>query len=270
MLALAGTARAQTQVIEPSLAEAKAVGLKVLGILDDSTGQWIADATVRDTVGNEVHTTRAGIAALNNLAVLYGFYFLEIRKEGYAPRRIKLRADSASEFMVALSPRALGEATALPALVTTAMTRLDRDLGQRDGFIHRCELGAKCIGRADLDLHPTQKLADLLSVTRGIHRSCTGSAQLRTSAIEDVPTCTVEMLESLPTNVRHPYCAPNYFIDGILWNARTGKGSGQSQIERTFDSSRISSMEIYLANEPTPPRFVIPGSKCGAIVIWTR
>ncbi len=275
MLVCAGVARAQTtrdSVVppQPSLAQVKAMGLKLLGVLDDSTGAWVADATVRDTVGNEVRTTRNGLAALNNLAAVYGFYFLEIRKEGYAPRRIKLRADSASEFMVALTPRALGDATALPAVVTTAAARLDRDDGQRDGFIRRCELGAKCIGRRELDLHPTQKLADLLSNTRGIHRTCTSAARLRGSPVDDVPICLVEMFESLPTDVRHPYCAPNYFVDGILWNPRTGNGNSQAQLDRALDTSRIASMEVYLANEPTPARFVVPGSKCGAIVIWTR
>jgi hypothetical protein len=82
--------RDSTSRAQPSLEQAKAMGLELLGILDDSTGAWIADATVRDTVGNEVHTTRSGLAALNTLAALYGFYFLEIRKEGYTPQHPRL------------------------------------------------------------------------------------------------------------------------------------------------------------------------------------
>jgi hypothetical protein len=101
-------------------------------------------------------------------------------------------------------------------------------------------------------------------------RSRRESGTPRTNALDDVPSCVIEMLESVPKDVRHPYCVPNYFLNGFPWSSVTGQGNSQTQIDKFTNASTIAGIEVYRASEPTPARFLVPGSSCGAIVVWTR
>src|SRR6185312_6643728 len=77
-----------------SVDAAKAAGMKLLGLYDNDDGHWIAGATIRDTLGYEAVTSRIGVAALNALTPIAGYYLLEIRKPGYSPRFLRLRDDT--------------------------------------------------------------------------------------------------------------------------------------------------------------------------------
>lgn len=274
-------------VVVTTAREATALGIRLIAVMDDSTGAWLENVVIRDTLGHEVRTSKTGLATLNLLSEVYGYYILEARREGYEPRRLKLRADTAKEVMVSLKPRRLSAATGLPAVVVTERASLRLNDGAREGFAQRCDMGARCVGPAEIDRHPTQPIADLLAATDGIHRMCTGSNSigpdpnamwekqlkssraLRTNALDEVPTCRIEMLESLPKNVAHPYCVPNFLINGIpLPDSATD--TGQTYIDKFFTGEKIAGIEVYPANEPAPARFVISGSTCGTIVIWTR
>lgn len=280
---------ARVVVTPKSANEAHSLGIKLLGVFDEQSGKWIEGAVVRDTLGHEARTSQAGVAALNVLAGVMGYYLIEIRKEGYAPKQLRLR-DSTSEFMVALTPQPLGSATNLPAVVTTAAATLRSDAGLGDGFAHRCELGARCVGRGEVDRHPTMHLPDLLAQVEGIHRTCTGSTgqgpdpnalalsprmssrALTANAIDVAPTCKIEMREVLPKNVAHPFCVPTYFLNGLPLTpgGRIGSVEAQTLIDKLADPSNITGIEVYPASEPTPLRFQMAASGCGAVVVWTR
>lgn len=245
--------------------------LRLLGVYDAVTGDWIQRATVRDTLGVETQTSRAGVAALNVLTPIAGFYLLEIRKEGYQPRRIRILADSVKEFMIALSPNPLGNAAQLPAMIVTERQRLTDDPGERRGFFDRCQMkGVSCIGRAIMDKRPTAYLAQLLSQTDGIHRQC---AMRRRGLVfnpaqqPDVDPATVEgcMIEMRST--AGVLCTPTYIVNGFEWPP-LGQ-SVQTLIDRHFPPRLIEGIEVYPANGPRPQRFESP-SGCGIIVIWTR
>lgn len=111
---------------------------RLIGVLDAQTGDWIDRAVVRDTLGDETTTTRFGVATLNVLNAIAGYYLIEVRKEGHAPRRLRLRADTTFEIILPLQPNALGSATQLPAMVTTERRRMYQDAGERRGFLERC------------------------------------------------------------------------------------------------------------------------------------
>jgi hypothetical protein len=248
--------------------------LRLIGVLDAKTGDWINRAIVRDTLGTETQTTRYGVATLNVLTPIAGFYLLEIRKEGYIPRRVRLRADTSYQLMFALQPNPLGDATQLPAVVTTARQRLERDPGEYSGFFDRCQVkSVQCVGLGDIDRRPTANLDVMLANKAGLHRECRQKARRTTgrkgqaSAFdEDVGSCIIMMHTASPPPT---YCVPTYFVDGYEWFPVDG--APQGEIDKYFPPLRIAGIEVYLTKEPVPPRFetlAFPG--CGTIVIWTR
>ncbi len=251
-----------------SEAEAVAAGVKLLGVFDATTGSWVDRATVRDTLGNQTLTSNIGVAALSVLEPVLGQYLIEIRKEGYSPQLYKFKADTAAEFLVGLTPNPLGKATALPAVVTTESRRLiGLDPGQREGFFTRCGMSVvECVGRKDLDLHPTGHLVDLLSRKEGVTRMC--STVSRPSFSSAKPQyflhCQAQMLDA----VNGGYCSPTYFLNGFEWS--TLGGQGQDQLDQFLIPKHIAGMEVYLPDMPRPGRFEIPGANCGAVVIWTQ
>ena len=263
-----------------SAREAVALGVKLFGIYDRDTGEWIERAVVRDTLGHEFLSSKLGIVALNAFAPVLGAYLLEVRKAGYQTQRVRIPENTA-EFMIALEPDPAG-ATRLPAVVTEARVSLKSDPGLADGFFRRCEGGVKCVGRRDLDLHPTAGLPDLVGRVNGIHLQCavpmpvnkvrTGPRDIRNNAIDYSSECGIRMLKSLP-DANDPYCAPTYFLNGIPWNPTGGTGDSQEQLGQTLTPNVIAGIEVYLPNDPKPVRFEIPpkaGPRCGSVVIWTR
>jgi hypothetical protein len=248
--------------------------LRLIGVLDAKTGDWVDHAVLRDTLGDETYTTRFGVGTLNVLTPIAGFYLLEIRKEGYAPRRVRLRADTSYQLMFALEPNPLGNAVKLPAVVTTERQRLQDDAGERRGFFERCQMKTvQCVGRVDLDKDPTGALDTMLHMKDGIHLEClaTDHGPVFTPAAEQKPDdqlfgCPIKMRSATPPP---EYCTPTFFVDGFEWLALAGRS--QAQIDQFLPPKRIEGIEVYLANQPHPPRFAPPiTGGCGAIVIWTR
>jgi hypothetical protein len=248
--------------------------LRLIGVLDAKTGDWINRAIVRDTLGTETQTTRYGVATLNVLTPIAGYYIIEIRKDGYIPRRIRLRADTSYQLMFALEPNPLGNATQLPTVVVTDQQRLQRDLGERGGFFTRCQTKTvQCVGVAELDRRPTGYLDNMLSMKMGVHRACIANDHGPVLNPAPQPVfegellgCLIQMRSAQPPP---PYCTPSYFVDGFEWVPLAGRAQGQ--IDQFLPPKRIAGIEVYLANDPRPARFSTSlFAACGAIVIWTR
>ena len=263
-----------------SVRDAVALGVKLFGISNRDTGEWIERAIVRDTLGHELVSPKSGIVALNALTPVLGFYLLEVRKPGYQTQRVRIPENTA-EFIIALEPDPVGAVT-LPAVVTEARVSLKSDPGLSDGFFRRCEAGVKCVGRRDLDLHPTAGLPEMLSHVNGVHVECavpmpvnkvrTGPRDIRNNAIDYVSECGIRMLKSLP-DANDSYCAPTYFVDGVPWNPTGAPGDTQAQLSKTLAPADIAGIEVYLPNDQKPVRFEIPpkaGPRCGSVVIWRR
>lgn len=252
-----------------SVAAAEAAGVKLLGVFDANTGEWLSHAVVRDTLGRETLTSDGGVVALAVLQPVLGQYMLEIRKEGYAPQRFKLRADTAAEFLVSLMPNPLGKATQLPAVITTdSRRRLAEDPGAREGFFARCSLVVvECVGQVDLDKHPTARIADLLDRKPGITRICPSVKHAlsgRAQGADQIPTCFAQMQSEIGG-----FCEPTVFVDGFQWALLAGV-SIQQQLDQFLNPNNISGMEVYLPSMPRPARYEVPLSNCGAVVIWTQ
>jgi hypothetical protein len=244
-----------------TVAGAEAAGMKLLGVFDATTGEWIHGATVRDTLGDQTVTSDVGVASLEVLSPLLRVYMLEIRKEGYAPAHFKLRADTASEFLVSLTRNPLGQAKSLPGMVTTARQSLNEDPGLREGFFKRCQLAPDvCIGRRILDAHPTGHLADVVGNLPGIRRACPPERSLT--------ACWFQMLKFPIEPYPNEHCIPTFYLNGNEWAALGGQT--QAQLDQFFVPEHIEGIEVYLSGQPRPLRWTIPGSSCGVVVIWTR
>lgn len=256
-------------------------GVKLLAIYDRNTGEWVERAVVRDTLGHELLSSKAGLVALNALSPILGAYFLEVSKPGYQTQRVRIAENAGAEFMIALEPVALG-ATTLPAVVTTEKASLASDAGTSDGFLRRCAAGVKCVGRNALDSHPTEGLPEILGRVNGIHRQCsaplppnrlkTGPRDIRHNALDYSSECGIRMLKNIP-EARDQYCAPTYYLNGARWNPSGGVGDSQAQLGKVLIGSIIAGIEVYLPNDPKPVRFETPPSateRCGSVVIWTR
>ena len=271
-----------TTVTRPTNArEAVALGVKLLGIYDRDTGEWIERAVVRDTLGHELLSSKSGVVVLNGLVPVLGAYLLEVRKPGYQAQRVRIPENAGGEFMIALEPDAIG-ATKLPAVVTEARVSLASDPGTADGFFRRCEAGVKCVGRRDFDLRPTAGLSELLGRLNGIHVQCatplpankvrTGPRDVRNNALDYSSECGIQMLKSVPEG-KDPYCAPTYFLNGMPWNPTGGMGTSQAQLSKVLTPAVLAGIEVYLPNDPKPVRFEAPPSaveRCGSVVFWTR
>lgn len=264
------TAKAQIDTIR-SISQAEAAGLKLIGVYDVSTGDWIDHATIRDTLGGETVTSTIGVAALDALTPIAGFYMIEVRKPGYAPRRMMLRADGPAEQMLALQRNPLGSSAVLPAVIVTDRRRLMDDPGLRRGFFDRCQVkGVSCVGRRVLDLHPVGGLSDLLSHVDGVHRDCLRAdhgplfnPEPKVAIDPGLMGCLIQMRPLSGTR----YCTPTYYINGFEWNPLDG--TSQAQIDQFLAPSTIEGIEVYLATTPHPGRFE-GGRGCGEVVVWTR
>jgi len=259
-------------IVKPASArEAMQLGLKLIGVFDDSTGQWVDRAVVRDTLGHETTTSSIGVATLNALTPLAGYFVLEVRKPGYQSAHLRLRADTSTQFMVALHSNPLG-ATQLAPVVTTARAQMQADPGLSEGFATRCQIGAACVGPADIARRPTAVISDLLAQTQGVHRNCTGTdgirgSRFRTDGLSEVAACKITMNAPTVTGT----CDPYYFVNGMLWETKTGNGDMQAQIEKAIGFDRLTGIEVYLTDQAKPPKFDVRiPAPCGAIVLWTR
>jgi hypothetical protein len=258
----------------PALHDAELAGLKVLGVYDDSTGAWISGAVIRDTLGHEIATSRIGVASLNALAALGGFYLLEVTKPGYLPRRLMLRADTTAEFMIALEPRRLGSAS-LAAVKVTAEFRLDRDAGMRDGFTRRCaDAVIECVGPKVLDRPTLSTIRDALKGLSTVHEDCTVPREGPVFSPRRVTADGFDQLNGCVLKMHGRFggakgCVPTYFVNGYEWTPLGGLS--EAQLNTYFMQAGLAGVEVYDANAPRPARFE-PGkhTECGVIVLWTR
>ncbi|HEY4219299.1 MAG TPA: carboxypeptidase-like regulatory domain-containing protein [Gemmatimonadaceae bacterium] len=265
------------------VARVQAEAEKLLGVYDNGDGEWVAGATIRDTLGNEAQTSRLGVAPLTDLMPIAGYYMLEIRKPGYSPGFVRLRDDTTSQILTALAKNPLGNSS-LPTTVVTAENRFVNDPGQQAGFIYRCGTGMiSCIGRGDLDKKKTGNLDNFLEHVDGIVRNCT-AAMVRPELAPTSPrggpppdvapgaeasggSCPLRMREL--KNAASQTCIPNYVIDGFAWR-QFGEDT-QADLDQFLKSATIQGIEVYLPGHPTPKRFdPEPFSECGVIVIWTK
>ncbi|HEY4129493.1 MAG TPA: hypothetical protein VGM50_02695 [Gemmatimonadaceae bacterium] len=258
-LVLSFAARANAQARDSST-----IAPRILGIYDAKTGAPIAGVQVRDGFsGDFAMSTTTGTVLLSFVTFRGVAAVVELKKLGYAPKRLYLDRDDNTPLTEVLEP-----VPTLAPMVTTEKYRLDRDLGQRDGFDTRCAAkNITCVRDSALVAHPLLNVADFLiqapGVTIGSCGMAPGSGNGRRSA-----QCGHVAMHSLIS--ADPYCQPTFYIDGYEWNsgAPIDLTPGQPAVA-PFKPTNIKGIEVYLPEQSRPMRFA-GNPNCGAVVMWTR
>jgi hypothetical protein len=259
-----------TQVADGDVATPKFVRLGI--VYDSVTQEVIANAIVRDrNTGNFVRTSASGHFALTPTFVKETGAYLEVMAPGYEKVGPFLVDPTASPMIEA---KMVKVATSLPAMVTTEKYRVDRDLGQREGFAMRCRSGhVDCTDEETLVAHPTWTLYDFIKKAEGVQPWCGDSpvkfAKLNPQLLQPDPqakktpaTCLAKMTPTSGTG----RCTPTYFLNGFEWAPL----AGESQIDLSgFSPSQLEGIEVYDSIRSRPMRF--GGDPfCGVVVIWTK
>lgn len=233
----------------------------LIGVYDAATGDALSGVQVRDEFsGTYALTSSTGTARMSFLSFRGAASVVRLMKLGYEPKTIII-----AEGDTTPRTEVLERVTTLAPVVTTERYRLDRDLGQWDGFARRCAQHAiTCFADSALAVRASSNMADLLVRATGITIGACGMDKTRNSQCGRV---------SMRSAVIPPaYCEPSIFVDGYLWNPHV-----TSPIDMRpgpppaapFTPSNVKGVEVYPTDEPRPLRFQ-GDPMCGAIVIWTK
>lgn len=250
--------------------------VRIAFVYDADTQEPIVDAQVTDFLTrNSVKTSVTGNFGLYvPTFVKASGALITVKKVGYRQAGpIPVDPESDSLLMVPMQK----VPQELPAVLTTASYRIDRDLGQREGFAARCSvLHTTCLHEDWISGRPAYKLSDFLvnvkaegikpvcgSQTRGVSsiikvRDPSKSKEPRVSS-----QCLAKMQSTGPG-----LCTPTYFVDGQVWSPIRG-AEAQDELDQIFGSLDLKGIEIYRAETARPMRFQ-GDPRCGVIVIWTQ
>ncbi len=251
----------------------------ILGLYDSRSGEPIKGVEVRDSLsGISALTTKDGAVALNFLQPVGPFYLFTVRKEGYEPKKYRIRVDSLHDMTEMLEPHPIGtgndDGVLLPGVNVEGRYRLDTDPGKWEGFTRRCSTRhAECVAELELAKHPSARVYDFLVRSYGIIAECTISklknATLTPSALSKPPrepgskSCLAKMHPSAGTGS----CTPTYIVNGKEWVAHIKPA--QEEIEDFIGPTQMKGIEVYSSEKIRPLSFN-GKPMCGTVVIWTK
>ena len=245
----------------------------LLGVYDARSGDPVQGAVVRDTLGAEASTSADGIVALTYISAIGPYYLIEIRKIGYRPLHLKIRADSLTDRTELLEALPLGSATALPAVVTTGKYNVTLDSGLWNGFSARCTASTvTCFKFDELAAHPSGNIVDFLAKTAMSMPGC-GTTMTRGLAPRRVTAPgnrTIDCVKMRGVGAQAAkLCVPTFYVDGFV---RGYRETTLDQIEQSLKPADVKGIEVYQSGEPVPMRFGEAAGNlgCGSVVIWTR
>lgn len=240
--ALATSVGAQTDTVRPVRDTTKIVQVAngdvalsrapILGVFD-TEGQPIEGVLVRDTLGNEARTTATGTVTLGYMVPVLGYYFIEIRKNGYKPLNLKVRVDSLSDRTEVLESAPLGKVDTSEALMLPAMLAIAPGTA---AWNMRCGSSSGCIRPGVLQ---------------------DSSYQFKTIG-EALWTNKIDISKAY--NVHGQNCVPQILLNGGM----------KSVIGLDAPARTITAVEFYATNLTTPMQFERKdGKDCGTLVLWT-
>lgn len=245
----------------------------LLGVYDARSGDPVPGAIVRDTLGAEAATSADGVVALTYISAIGPYYLIEIRKIGYRPLHLRIRADSLTDRTELLEALPLGSATALPAVVTTGKYNVILDAGLWNGFSARCTVSTvTCFKFDELEAHPSSNLVDFLARAMMSLPGC-GTTMTRGLAPRRVTAPgnrTVDCVKMRGVGAQAAkLCVPTFYVDGFL---RGYQETTLDQIEQSLKPGDVKGIEVYQSGEPVPMRFgdAAGNPGCGSVVIWTK
>lgn len=237
---LGGQARPRSDTV------AAIMGARILGVLDEQSGEPVVDAVVTDAItGDHALTTRTGTVSL--WFVKAKGSIVQVRKLGYEPWSSVVDPTEATPITVVLK-----RLPVLDPVVTTATYDLLQDAGTRDGIDARC--GARhvtCVSERAITHSPSRVPADFIAMAIGV-----------------VPKPAIMMHGTLGG-----FCRPTYYVDGMVWQGSDppidDRGRRRFGGLPPFSTSDLASIEVYETGVLRPLRFS-GDPRCGVVVLWTR
>jgi hypothetical protein len=238
---LSGIARGQAPAALPVA--------RLIGVYDATTGEPLVGAEVRDSAsGSSIRTSSTGSGLLNFIEFIGPFAWIETKKVGYQPLRLRLNARDTAAVTILME-----RAVELPAVVATAPYRLDTDPGNRDGFERRCAVhNVSCVRSNVLSDHPARALSEIYGLS--------GADVMRTCAPRGTAKrCSVTVNQ----------CSPKIFVDGFPAPPPPRGVGVVDDLDSRISPDDVAGVEVYPPGM-APLRFY-EGSGCNAaIVIWTK
>jgi len=246
----------------------------LLGVYDARSGDPIQGAIVRDTLGAQALTSADGIVALTYITAVGPFVMLEIRKVGYRPLHIRIKADSLTDLTELLEPLPLGSATnELPAVVTTAKYNIALDSALWNGFAVRCTVSTvQCFNFEELAARPSSNLVDFLDKAGGMMAQC-GSTMTRGARPRRVTGSAGRTLDCVKMRgvgaQATKLCVPTYYVDGFQ---RGYAENTLDDIEQSLKPRGVEGSEVDRPGEPISSKWSEAAGNpgCGSVVIWTK
>ena len=233
-------------------------------VLDAATGEGIAAVAVQalSAEGRDVGHTRTAAD---------GSFQLQLR----APATVRIQAQRAG-YRATLTdglPVAMREAVEVevrlsatavaiePLRVTARVEPPKRRNLELNGFYERERLGiGKYVRREEIELRPSQNLAQVLSRVQGAAIHYQGSRQYIYFTRNGRPRLR-QSFRGPPQNA----CLPRLYVDGarVTYDAN-------NDINGVVNPGQVEAIEVFRGPAEIPVQYNDSNSACGVILIWTR
>jgi outer membrane receptor for ferrienterochelin and colicin len=130
-----------------------------------------------------------------------------------------------------------------------------------NGFYERERMGiGKYVRREDIELRPSQNLAQVLQRVQGAAIQYQGSKQYIYFPRNGRPSLR-QSFRGPPNNA----CLPRLFVDGsrVTYDA-------QNDINSVVNPGQVEAIEVFRGPSEIPVQYNDSNSMCGVILIWTR
>jgi hypothetical protein len=220
---------------------------RISGTVTDSTGRRLRGAEIRVADGSVRTTTSdSGQFLMKGLKPGKTEFLVRALGFGAATFTTELRAGRTRQMRVILRPSTVQLST------ITVLDSLSAPLLAETGFFDRKRVGwGSFITPEDVERRHPMYVSDMLRSVSGVE--VTSRVPGRT---------TVLSTRSMSMSGR---CVMNVFVDGTRAYL-----SGGMTLEDVVSGSEMGAMEVYPSASETPPQFIVMGSDCGTLVIWTK
>jgi len=233
-------------------------------VLDAASGEGIAQVAVQalGADGHDVGRARTGpdgsfVLPLRAAASVR----IQAQRAGYRTTltaALPVAPREAVEVEVRLSAAAL----AIEPLRVTARVEPPRRRNlELNGFYERERMGiGKYVRREEIELRPSQNLAQVLSRVQGAAIHYQGSKQYIYFLRNGRPVLR-QSLRGPPQNA----CLPRLFVDGarVTYDAN-------NDINSVVNPGQVEAIEVFRGPSEIPVQYNDSNSMCGVILIWTR
>jgi len=220
---------------------------RIAGVVVDSTGRKLAHATIV-TADNSASTVSSDSGQFVIKGLKAGPREFIVRAVGYAPANFttQLRAGRTRQVRVILSP------TSVQLSTITVLDSINAPLLAQTGFFERKQKAwGTFITPEQVRRRNPSYVSDMLRDVSGVE--VTSRTPGRT---------TILSTRAMSMSGR---CVMNVFVDGNRVYM-----SGGMTIEDAISGTEMAAMEVYPSASEVPQEYIVNGSDCGAIVIWTK